>query len=109
MLIWPREAGQRDVAHVVAVDAHAAAGHVVEAWQQVDERALASTGGAQDRDRLPRLNRDADVAQHVFICARIAKRHLVVVHLAGQRRERARARPILDVAGRIEHLENALG
>ncbi len=67
------EAGQGDIAHVVAVDAHAAAGHVVEAWQQVDERALASAGGAQDRDRLPGLDRKADVAQHVRIGSRIAK------------------------------------
>jgi hypothetical protein len=44
------QARQRDVAHVDAVDEDAAVLRVVEAGDQVDERALARAGRADDRD-----------------------------------------------------------
>ena len=44
---------ERHVADVVAVDGDAAAGHVVEARQQVEHGALAAARRPEQRDRLP--------------------------------------------------------
>lgn len=95
------QAVQCHIAHVVTVNTHAATGDVVEARQRVDERALASAGGAKDRNRLPRLDRKADVAEDVRLSPRIAKGHLVVDHPAVQGRQRKRARPIQDIASAV--------
>jgi hypothetical protein len=45
----------------VAVELHAAVGHVVEAGDEVDERGLARAGRAEDRDGLARLYTEADI------------------------------------------------
>ncbi|KAJ6440267.1 alcohol acetyltransferase [Purpureocillium lavendulum] len=61
----------RHVAHVVAVDTHAAAArHVVVPQQQLHERRLARARGADQRDRLARRGEDAHV---------VDRRALVVV------------------------------
>ena len=55
--------GERDVADVDAVDRDAAAGDVVEARHQVDDRRLAAARRAHERDHLAGLGVDVDVAQ----------------------------------------------
>ena len=44
------QARERDVAHVLAIDAHGAGGDVVEARQQVEDGGFARAGGADERD-----------------------------------------------------------
>ncbi len=55
--ICARRLARVTCAHVVAVDAHRAGGHVVEARDQVGDRRLAGAGLADERDRLARLDR----------------------------------------------------
>ena len=59
----PPQRGQRDVAHVVAVDQDAAAAHVEEARDQVHQRALAGAARAHDGQHLALLHLQVDVAQ----------------------------------------------
>ncbi len=55
---------QVDLGQVPAVDEDAAAGRVVEAAQQLDERRFARAAGADDADRLARLHLQRDVLEH---------------------------------------------
>ena len=57
------QALQVDGACVDAVDLNAAAGRLVEAGQQVDERGLADAAGADDGDHLTRLRDQIDAVQ----------------------------------------------
>ena len=59
---------QVDAANVDAVQQDLAALNVVEAQQQRDERGLARAGVADDRDGLPGLDAERDIAENpVFI------------------------------------------
>ena len=66
------EAGDREVAEVVAVEGDAALGGVVEAREQRDERGLAGAGGADDGDDLAGRHGEVDVGEHR--CARCPRR-----------------------------------
>ena len=54
----------RDVAHVDAVDEHAALGRVVEARHERGERRLARAGVADQRDRPSRRELEVDLVEH---------------------------------------------
>ena len=74
------------VADVDAVDEHRAAGHVVEAGDEVDERRLAAARAADDRRGLARRGRERHAAQHGVLGARVAEldvAELDVAALAG--------------------------
>ena len=55
---------ETEAAHVDPVDPDAPTGDVVEAQQQVDERCLAGTRGADDADALTGANLEADVPEN---------------------------------------------
>jgi hypothetical protein len=55
-------------AHVLAVDPHGAAGHVEEAGQQADHRALAGAGLAHQGDALSRLGVDRHIRRAPARC-----------------------------------------
>ena len=56
------QAAERDLADVDAADRHGARRRLVQPRQQVDQRRLAGAGAADERDRLARLDAEADVA-----------------------------------------------
>ena len=55
---------QLPLAHVAAVNGNAAAGHVVAAGEQLNQRRFAGTGRPHDGDGLPRLGGERYVGQH---------------------------------------------
>ena len=58
------QAGEGEVAHVVPVDAHRAAGRVVEPGQHPGHGGLAASGAPDQGDRLARAQVQVEVAQH---------------------------------------------
>ena len=70
------------LAHVDAVYGHAAAGHVVEAGDQVEQGGLAAAGGADDGSGLAGLCGKADVLQCVAVGTGEAEAHVVELHHA---------------------------
>ena len=59
-----------DVAYIDAVDPHAAASHIVETGNQVNDGGLARAGRTDDGNRLPGLRGKGNILQHrhtVFI------------------------------------------
>src|SRR5438034_2530545 len=52
----PAQDGERDLAYVDAVDEHGARRRIVEPSEQTDERRLARSGRANERDALPRVD-----------------------------------------------------
>src|SRR4029079_4072220 len=59
--------GQADVAQVDPAQEHAPGGRVVEARQQVEERALPGAGGAAHGHDLARIEREVDTGQHLLL------------------------------------------
>src|SRR6202012_2838284 len=68
----PSQIGQADIPQIDAVELHAAGSRVVEPWNQVGQRRLAATVGANDRDRLAEGNSQIDPA-HDDMFGRIAE------------------------------------
>ncbi len=93
-----RDLGQRR--EVGAVDRDAARRRRVEPAEQVQQRALAGTRRADDRDRLGRLNRERHAAQHVHGGVAAAERlrePLACEHRrAGSLRGRRRGHRVVD-------------
>ena len=71
------QAGLRQAAHVHAADADRAAGRVIKARDEVEQRRLAAAGRADDGRDLAGPRREADVVQHVVLRAGVAERHVV--------------------------------
>ena len=101
------QARQGHLAHVVSVDEHGAARHVVEARDEVDDGALARAGGAEEGHQLPRLDREAHPTQDLALAAGVAEAHVAKLHLAADRGQRVRPRRIAHLERRIEELEHA--
>ena len=92
---------QVPVAHVDAVDQHAAALHVVEAVEQLDDRRLAGAGGTDDGDLLARLDDEGHVAQHPVLAA-VGEPDVVELDAAAHARAaRTRRRPGCAIAGGV--------
>src|ERR1017187_7393404 len=64
MAIWARKALLRDRAQVVAIDLNAAAGRIVEARDQVEQRALPRAAGAYQRQDLAGWNVERNPPDH---------------------------------------------
>ena len=62
--MWRAQLVERSRAHVEAVEPQCAGIDVVEALQQLEDRALAGTRSADQRDRLTRFDRERKFAQH---------------------------------------------
>ncbi len=67
----------RQLAHIHAVERDAAGGDVVKARDQVDQRRFAAARRADERRRLAGARGEADVLEHVFICAPVAERDVL--------------------------------
>src|SRR5207249_3598861 len=102
------EGGQGQVADVVAVDQDAAGGGVVEAGNEVDDRALAAAGRTEQPDRLARLDRKADAFQCLAFGAGEAEGDVFEDDLAAHRDEVDGAGAIGDAGFGVEDLEDAL-
>src|SRR5262249_3109865 len=98
------QAGQRDLAQVVAVDAHAAGGDVVEAWEQIDQGALARAGCAENRDSPARRDLEAEAAQTLLLVARVTEVDLVEFDQAKDWRQDAGAGRVLYLQRSVEDL-----
>ncbi len=83
---------------VDAVDEHAAFGRIVEAQQQLERRALAGTGRADERDRLAGLDREREIVERqAFGARRIAETHVLELDAAAHGvRQRKRLRRRFD-------------
>ena len=71
------QAGLRQAAHVHAADADRAAGRIIKARDEVEQRRLAAAGRADDGRDLAGPRREADVVQHIVLRAGVAERHVV--------------------------------
>ena len=84
---------QRDVADVHAVDPDRAAGDVVEARDQIDQRRLARAAAAHNRDHLAGLRREAHAAQdRPRVAVIVGEDDVVELQRAPEWRQRGRAR-----------------
>ena len=61
----------REVSHIVPVDEHAAARHVVEAGHQIRRRRLAGSRRAHQSNGLTRHHDEVHTAQHVAVGVRV--------------------------------------
>ena len=105
----PAQRLQRHVADVDAVDGDAAGGGVVEARDQVDDRALARSGGADDGQGLGRPGAEAHLAQHRRPDPEVAERHPLERQPLAERRQRRRSGLLLDLRLGVEDLEDPFG
>ena len=71
------QVGLVQAAHVHAADADRAAGRIVKARNEIQQRRFAAAGRADDGCDLAGPRREADVVQHVVLRAGIAERHMV--------------------------------
>ena len=99
------QVGQAHVAHVVAVDQHAAGGGVVEARHQVGERRLAAAGVAHQRDRAAGRHLEIDVFEHGPVDIR--KRDALEAHLAGHAGQGRRVGALDHLDGCVQDLVDA--
>ena len=98
----------RHVAQVGAIDQNLAAGRIVEARQQVNDRRLAAARHPQQSDRLPRLRLDVDMAQDRNATG-ITEGDVLELDVALNRRQRPGIRLVGDVALGIEDFEDTTG
>ena len=98
---------QRVVADVDAVDGDAAFTDVVEARNQVGDRALAAAAHADEGHHLAGIDREVDVLEHRLDA--VAEADVLEDETSAHRRQRTGAGPIDDLGSGIEQLEDALG
>jgi hypothetical protein len=101
----PQRAGL-DLAHVAAVDQHAALGDVVLAPDQADERRLPGAGGAHERHRRAAVDLEVDVVEDRRAVL-IGERDAAQLHAPVARPERPRVRRGLQLRLAVEQLEQA--
>ena len=99
---------QAHVAYVDPVDQDRAAGNVVKARQQVDQRRLARTAQADNRNDLTRARAEADVLQHCLPRPLVvSEAHISELDAARMKRQCRRAGPRDNFGVRVEDLEDA--
>src|SRR6266498_479676 len=94
-----------DVADVVVVDQDRAFAGVVETRDQVDNRTLAATSRAQQRDCLARLGEEAYITQHRITAIEVAEGHMLELDPALDWRQNDRPRLFSDIALGVQDLE----
>ena len=94
-------------ADIVAIDEDRAGGDVVEAANQIHERALASAAGADEADHLAGLDREADIAND-GACA-VFERDVAEFDFAAQTARVNCSHRFGDVRAAIKDFENAMG
>src|SRR5580700_6589491 len=96
----------------MAVDQDASAGHVKEAGNQVDERALAGAAGADDGEDFTAADFQIDVVQNVmllFPIVGVSKTHLLEANAAGKLGQNFRTRLLPHIVLDIHEAENFRG
>ena len=63
----------RNVSNIFSVERNLSARHIIETWDQVDQRRFTAAGASDDRRRLARLGNEVDVMQHILLGARITE------------------------------------
>ena len=99
--------GHGEAADVDAVDQDRAVAHVVEAADQVDQRALARAAGADQADHLAGPDRQVEAADHRAVA--VAEADAGQLDRALQRADRHRLRRLGHARDAVEDLEDALG
>ncbi len=97
------QAAQRQVTYVVPVEEHAARVHVVQPREQRGNTRLAGARGADERERLARMDLEIEPAQHRLLVSGIAEVDGVESHFTVGAAERDRARPVGDDRLGVEH------
>ena len=92
-----------DVAQIDAVDLDRAAGRVVEAQHQIDQRRLARAGSADDGDDLAGRDREVDAREHRLLA--VVEVHVAKADLGRALGHRPRVRPIGDLRLHVEQVE----
>ena len=59
----------RNVSNIFSVERNLSARHIIETWDQVDQRRFTAAGASDDRRRLARLGNKVDVMQHILLGA----------------------------------------
>src|SRR5207302_11477956 len=77
--------GQRVIRHRDAIDEDAVRRRLDDAWHQIGERRLATTGAAHKRYRLSGQDRQVNVFQNRFRKSMIAKREIAKLNSAHDR------------------------
>ncbi len=103
-----RRSSRSKFANVDSADADGSALHFVESQQQTGNRGLARAGVAHHGDGLAGLDAEADVAQHPVLVF-VGEPDVVELHGGGRSRKGRGLGGRLDLHGRVEQLENALG
>ena len=99
--------GERGVAYVDPVDAHAAALGLVQARDEVGERGLARAGLADQRGGRAGGDLGTDLAQRPAGALGVAKPHFAQAHVAAHALQRARGGALGDVDRQVQVLEDA--
>ena len=104
------ERPQGHVADIDTVDQDGARRDVEEAGNEIDERRLARSAGADDRDHLAGLHRERHALENLpAVLIVVLKTDVPELDLASERRERTRGRAVEDLRMDLEHLEDAFG
>ena len=101
--------GQRDVAHVAAIDEQASGGDIEEARNQMHQRALACAARSDDGHHFSGAHFEIDVAQNFarLVAVRfVGEAHILEANALAKGRQRLRARLLPDVVFGIHELEN---
>ena len=99
---------RRTCRDVDAAHQHGAGGGIVEPRHHIHQRRLAAAVGADDRDRLARLDAERHVVEHQFVRL-VVKRHVAELDRAEQFRQWRGMRGIRDLRLAVEHLVQVIG
>ena len=102
------QAFQGDMADVLPIDQDAAAGHLVEAGDEVAQGGLAAARRADQRQPFARPDIQADVVQHLVVVVRVLKADVFKPDVTGTGLQRYRIRDIADGHRGVHDLGKAL-
>src|SRR5437762_6927761 len=94
-------------ANVDAVDAHGAAGRVVEPRDETDDRRLTAAGRTNEPNQFTRLRDKAHAAQNLPYAV-VRERHALELDTTPHRRQTHRVRYITNLRLAVENFENSM-
>ena len=104
----PAQAAHRYITDINAINRHLATRGIIETGQQVDQCRLARAGGADNRNRLPRLGDQVDAAQHRFT-ALIFGAHAGIDHPPSDRWQFLGVEFLQDIGHLVDQLKDPFG
>ena len=102
------QALQGDMLDVLPVDVDVAAGHIIEAGNEVAQRRLAAAGGADQSQPLAGLDVKADMMQNLVVVVRVFEADILEPDGTGAGLERLCVGCVVDGDGRVHDLGKAL-